>query len=435
MMTATLVRFGRIQYEGGGFHYRLRTVMDRQVLLEIFYFDAGGGHRAAMNALRSALAEECPEWTIRPVDLQKLLEPVDPVHWVTRKVSRSLQKVLQPAWPRMAFEPLQSQEIYNKALRSGATYGFDAFLPMLKMYIRRTSRPMEALLQRHWRESDDARPALVISVIPNFNGVIYRALHQVHPGVPYVTIMTDMIDCPPRFWMECQDQILVCGTETAFEQARATGYYASENIRRVSGMILRREFYRAHETRLTHRDLGLSPDRPTAMIMFGGNGSRRALRIVEQLGKVRPDIQTIVMCGRNAALRTRLQGKAGCHAAGFTDNVAEYMMLADLLIGKPGPGSISEALHVGCPLIVECNATTMPQERPNVEWVVTHGVGIAVRSLRVSLASAVNEILSNNAAYRRNIKSHVPENKAVFEVADMLKMMIEGQRPLASVGP
>ena len=41
------------------------------------------------------------------------------------------------------------------------------------------------------------------------------------------------------------------------------------------------------------------------------------------------------------------------------------MQLADFFIGKPGPGSISEAVQQGLPVIVVDNAWTMPQERYN----------------------------------------------------------------------
>jgi len=37
---------------------------------------------------------------------------------------------------------------------------------------------------------------------------------------------------------------------------------------------------------------------------------------------------------------------------GFAQNVEHYMALADFFIGKPGPGSISEALQFHLPVIV-----------------------------------------------------------------------------------
>src|SRR5580704_5835969 len=71
---------------------------------------------------------------------------------------------------------------------------------------------MEVILQQHWRR---IRPDLVVSLIPNFNGVMFQALRRVHPDVPYVTVMTDLADYPPHFWQEKQDQFVICGSGRA----------------------------------------------------------------------------------------------------------------------------------------------------------------------------------------------------------------------------
>ena len=65
---------------------------------------------------------------------------------------------------------------------------------------------------------------------------------------------------------------------------------------------------------------------------------------------------------------------------GFTKRVNYYMQLSDFFIGKPGPGSVSEALAMHLPVIVECNAWTLPQERYNTEWVVEKEVGVVLRN-------------------------------------------------------
>ena len=56
------------------------------------------------------------------------------------------------------------------------------------------------------------------------------------------------------------------------------------------------------------------------------------------------------------------------------------MALADFFIGKPGPGSISEALQFHLPVIVEANSKTLPQERYNAQWVTEKHFGVAVDS-------------------------------------------------------
>src|SRR5438445_2047491 len=78
---------------------------------------------------------------------------------------------------------------------------------------------------------------------------IYRQICEswtnVYPGRPFVTLITDLADFPPRFWIEpISEQYVIAGTEKAAEQARALGHDDS-HIFRTSGMILR-QIGRAH---------------------------------------------------------------------------------------------------------------------------------------------------------------------------------------------
>ena len=100
------------------------------------------------------------------------------------------------------------------------------------------------LLSRHWIEP---RPDLVVSLIPHFNRTIFEGLRMADArrdgrATPMVTIMTDLADCPPHFWIEPQDQFLICGTAVAERQALAIGL-DSRYVMRTSGMIVRPEFY------------------------------------------------------------------------------------------------------------------------------------------------------------------------------------------------
>ena len=58
------------------------------------------------------------------------------------------------------------------------------------------------------------------------------------------------------------------------------------------------------------------------------------------------------------------------------------MSLADFFIGKPGPGSISEAVAMRLPVIVERNIWTLPQERYNADWVLERKAGLVLPNFR-----------------------------------------------------
>jgi 1,2-diacylglycerol 3-beta-galactosyltransferase len=254
-----------------------------------------------------------------------------------------------------------------------------------------------------------------------------ESLRQALPGVPFVTILTDLADYPPHFWMERQEQYLVCGSQRAVEQARAMGH-AAERVFRTSGMILDPRFYAPAELdRAAERQrLGLLPDLPTALVLFGGHGSRVMLQIAERLDRAGLDLQLILICGHNEKLRRALlrrPRRLRWFVEGFTTEIPYYMGLSDLVIGKPGPGSISEALAMKLPVIVASNAWTMPQERYNTEWLRQQGLGLVVRSYR-QVAGAVRELLepANFARYRA--RAATLNNRAVFEIPDILEKIM-----------
>ena len=386
--------------------------------IELIFFDAGGGHRAAAEALKQVLADKHPDWQVKTVDLQEVLKSADPLFILTG---------------------VPSQNFYNAALKVGLTYGSRGFLRGLQTIIKICAPRMEEVLRHYWSAETGAPLNAVISLIPNFNAVMFRALRAARPAVPFVTIMTDMADSPPHFWQEKQDQHIICGTAYAAMQARATGWYRPERIFETSGMIVRPSFYQQPPApRLTREMLGLAHDKPTALITFGGYGSSLSEDIVDRLNKAKLGVQTIVLCGRNEKLRADLQGKKGCSAVGFTSDVADYMRLCDFFIGKPGPGSLSEAWLMGLPVIVERNARTMIQERPNTLLVKTLGTGISITSFR-TIAKTVRTLITSGQLDKMRKNVQQLNNQAIFEIPNILDFIMSqpypGSRPAGLKAP
>ena len=246
-----------------------------------------------------------------------------------------------------------------------------------------------------------------------------------------------MADFPPRFWIEpIPEQIVVTGSERAEQQARDFGKTES-NLFRASGMILRPEFYadQKESQRAIRTELGLDANLPTAMVLFGGYGSNVIYDIVEQIDAARLPLQMILVCGKNEKLAARLRAATWnlpLHIVGFTREVNRLMHAADFLIGKPGPGSIAEAMISGLPVLVECNSSTLPQERFNTEWVVEKQVGVVVKSLK-NPVPALRSLLEPGKllALQHNVKTQ--HNRAVFEIADFLASKLQGNAdPYAS---
>jgi Glycosyltransferase family 28 C-terminal domain len=365
----------------------------------IVYHDAGGGHRNAAVALQTVISEQPRDWQVGLVQFQDLTDGLD----VLRKLTG-----------------IRIQQQYNILLQNGWTLGSTYLLRLLQGTIRLFHKRLVNLLEKHWRED----PAdLLVSVIPHFNRQICESWTRVYPGRPFATIITDLADFPPRFWIEpIKEQYVVAGTEKAEEQARAMGH-DSNHIFRMSGMIVRPDFYASDrsDSLELRKQMGLRADRTTAMVLFGGHGSKVMLDITKRLDAELLPLQLILICGRNEALASKLRSrpwKMPVHVVGFTKEVHRLMRAADFLIGKPGPGSIAEAMIRKLPVLIECNAWTLPQERYNAEWVKEKNVGIVLKSFK-DVAKGVRRMLepATLAEFRRNVSAQ--DNRAIFEIAEI----------------
>jgi len=381
--------------------------------IEFCFFDAGGGHRAAATALEAVARMQQRPWLVRLTNLQEVLDELD----ILKKCTG-----------------LRIEDFYNSMLRNGWTFGSEQLLRMLQFTVRLYHRRTIGLLERHWGET---QPDMVVSFIPHFNRALGESLRRACPRRPFVTVLTDIADFPPHFWIERQPQYVICGSDRAVRQAHLLGHGEGE-VLRASGMILNPKFYGpAVEDRASKREeLGLRADLPTGLVLFGGHGSKVMLEIAERLDRAPLALQLIFICGKNEKLARRLRERRSRmprFVEGFTTNVHGYMQLADFLIGKPGPGSISEALAMRLPVIVESNAWTLPQERYNCEWVLEKQVGIVLRDFKAIDTAAAQMIESRTLArYRANAAAM--ENRAVFEIPEMLeKILAHSRQP--SAGP
>ncbi len=369
--------------------------------LDFVFFDAGGGHRAAANALKAVIEKQGRAWEVRLVNLQEILDPLD----IFRK-----------------YTGIRLQDVYNLILKKGWTLGSPQLTAAMHVLIRLYHGGQVRLLKQFWAQG---RRDLVVSLVPNFN----RALRASLPGSPFVTILTDIADYPPHFWIERQEQYLVCGSDKAVQQAAALGY-PRERVFQASGMILRPMFYEpvAADRTVERQRLGLDPKLPTGLVLFGGEGSRAMLDVAR---RVTASAQFIFLCGKNRKLAERLRGLKTAfpkHIEEFTSEVPYFMHLSDFFVGKPGPGSISEALAMRLPVVVERSAWTLPQERYNTEWIREKQVGVVLKSFH-DIDAGLRELLepANFARFRANAAAI--KNRAVFEIPDILDSLLQRQSP------
>jgi 1,2-diacylglycerol 3-beta-galactosyltransferase len=155
--------------------------------------------------------------------------------------------------------------------------------------------------------------------------------------------------------------------------------------------------------------------------MFGGNGSNEMLKISKELSAH----QLIFISGHNTDLAKKIESQttlARHVAMGYVKNIEHVMQLSDYFVGKPGPGSLSEAVHMGLPVITFRSATTMPQERYNTVWVQENNLGKVIFSVR-ELRCAVEDLLNDLPLFQLHVQKI--NNTAVFEVVEALNRIMD----------
>lgn len=380
----------------------------------LFIVDAGGGHRASANALVAAAEEQARPWRFRVVNVQELLAPLD-------------------LWGRVSGRPIEST--YNEWIRSDHTRFLVPMLRFMQWLIRRMRGRLGRLVESELRARP---PALALSLMPNFNAVLRDAVRQALPGTSLFVLLTDYADFPPHFWMEPDlDRVLV-GSEHASDQARAAGLPA-EAVTRTSGMVMHPRFYAAGgpaARAATRAELGIPADAFTVMELFGGKGSAEMRPLTEALLRALPDGHVIAVCGDNpglvASMTAQSAGAGGrLHALGFTTRIADYLAASDLLVTKPGPGSLAEAFQQRVPVVVTSHARTIPQERWNAEMVKQLDLGRVVGSME-EMPAAVVALRNDTAAWSRvqaNLRA-LPPNRAVYETLDVVEAELRRVRAL-----
>lgn len=389
--------------------------MNKPFKVNVITGQGGGGHYAAYRALKAIAEQQNLPWEFQVTDMDEIITQL------------SAQNEIQNAYEMFG---ISGHDLYNLMLKSGWTWMWPLKMRLNKFLVKLNYEPGLNFFEQHWQQQ---QPDLVVSFMPMYNKGLAESLQKVKPDTPYVTVMVDFADYPPAFWMEPEaDCNTVCATEKAMAQAREIGI-EDARLLKTSGMIIHPKFYEQLETDVAaeRAKIGLDPDKLTGIVMFGGNGSQTMIDIAQRLERYRENLQLIFLCGRDESLADTLRAiptQQKRHVVTFTDDVPHYMRLSDFFIGKPGPGSLSEALAMNLPVITECGAATLVHEKYNAEWVEEKQVGIVIKSFK-RVHKAVEKFLSPTIFAQYRTQAIALDNQALFEIADYLKQQLSETEP------
>lgn len=313
--------------------------------------DTGGGHRASANALVEAFDHlHGPAVRCEVVDVF-----AEYAHWPLNRLPRLYRPLVDRygwLW-RLFWHAGERSRIWRVAVATVRRWHAGSFEQLFADY-----------------------PAdLFVSVHPLLNHAPLWEVRRRMPGTPFATVVTDLATAHPVWY--APDVDMLCSSCGEVRRAALAAGVPPERIQ-LTGLPIRLSFASQPPSRGdVRRQLGLA-DKPAVLILGGGEGMGPVEAIAREVsaGLAAVDGQAIVICGRNAALRKRLDQIAWpvpVRVLGFVEAMPAWMNAADCLVTKAGPGTIAEALACGLPMVV--SSFIYGQEKGNVDFVLDHGVG------------------------------------------------------------
>jgi len=315
---------------------------------------AGGGHLAAAAAVEEAWRALRPGDTLQKIDLLTLFSPLH------RKIYADGYVTLIERAP----------ELWGMVFAKSDD-------PKLLAKMQRLQRKFPSgSQQRFARVVGEFNPDAVLCThyLPLQTLALLR--EKKNGPRPFVTsIVTDFE--AHALWMEaCVDLYCVAAEETKARLA-ARGAVGKNIV--ATGIPIAAKFSAKPDVKAVRKNYGLRDDLPVLLVLSGGFGMGPVAEILTELDKVPGLFQTVVVTGRNDALRRELavQNRGHpTHVLGFSTNMHELMAVASLIITKPGGLTSSEALAMGKPLFI---LNPIPgQEAANSDFLLERGAAAKV---------------------------------------------------------
>ena len=330
--------------------------------------EAGGGHKAPALAVMNALEEIAPgRHETRLMDFMKDLR-------CTRLDARH-----KAQWNWLLAHPRFTRVGFRAA----------NLLPRITAHLTESYvRPFQPFVARFLREE---KPDVIFCTHFFAARSAVRGVRETGSPCRVVTLCSDPFVMSP-FWSFAGSALYIVGS-TAARDALARWGYAGATIEVHPYPVSPAFLHNRRPAAAVRQELGLCADTPTLLVSFGGQGIGNVERYLRALAGARASCSVLVIAGRNAALKDRLdrtwKGRRGslttiplCYVA----NMNELLDVSDACFIKPGAAATMEAMAARRPIIFADPAAG--NEEGNIRHAVARGIGIrAGRSVRRFLAA------------------------------------------------
>ncbi|VVS91562.1 MGDG synthase family glycosyltransferase [Desulfoluna spongiiphila] len=325
--------------------------MGKKRKLLVISVSIGSGHVRAAEAIRKTALRHCPELDVVHLDA------MDYVSGAFRKAYKeSYLKIIER-------HPSLWGYMFSKSDRAEDD---DSKMKKVRLAFERLSS--RALMDEIERVNPDG--VLCTHFLPA--GLISRKIRKGRMKIPCWVQVTDF-DVHGLWFQHRMDGYFVACEEASWK-LEAFGIDPS-NIH-ITGIPIVPPFTMAQDKEACAAELGIALEKPTVLMMSGGEGLGDMLTLTERMLKADPLCQIIALAGKNEDLflaLTRLSESSGGRLIpmGFTNTIERMMAVSDIAVTKPGGLTSSECLAMALPMII---ISPIPgQEERNADYLLEHG--------------------------------------------------------------
>lgn len=348
--------------------------MSDQNRILILYANYGEGHKMAAKAIEAKLKAAIPRADIKTADFLGDTFPIS--DWVMRKLY--LQTF---SWAK----PIYKQLFY-------LTKDFSVDSTMFSVPSTLLSLKMEHYLI-------DFKPTMIISTFPTITGILSKIKERDRYTFKLYCVITDYV-AHSQWLYHSVDRYFVPTEQIRLDLIRRGIPPASVQ---TTGIPVMPQFEIKNNKQYLYKKWGLAPHKPVVLLSAGAFGVIPIKKSCEALIRACPDVQFVVVCGRNDKLYQQLSQIPKLIPLPFSNEMHELMQVADLFITKAGGLSISEAIVSELPMIL---FKSQPgQETENVKYLIRQRVAKQVKSTE-ELSLTVMGILNDKKVFE-NMKENI----------------------------
>ncbi len=316
----------------------------------------GGGHIVAANALETLLGNKYDFKVVTPINQLRI-------------------------WGIPSGE-----QFYNMMLRNGwiRSMNFMVRHVVPSLFHSRAGK-IEELITSYIERYE---PELIISLIPFINYPATEAARK--KEIPYLLITTDN---NLSNWVYDMDKLkhpnfkVTIGADLPTTRNILRDKQIKDQCIETVGLPLRPSFIADKNRSQILNAFELPEEKPIVLIVMGGAGGSAAYEYAKRIGQTDFGAHLIVVAGRNEGLKKALE-RLNLHpsnsltALGYTEQLADLMAISKVIITKPGPGTINEAMAMKLPILIDNTGISLFWERANVDMVLNYGVGERIRNYK-----------------------------------------------------